>query len=69
MDSRELIVAEIHTAAVKSGEALDAERQKMAALPRSDLEARRVQALRIQAAAVEHQRCLDALFQTARSSK
>lgn len=66
MDSRELIAREIEAAAVKSGEALDVERRKMAQLPRSSSAARRVQSLKIQAAAVEHERCLQALFQTAR---
>ena len=68
MDSREIIRVELHNAAVKAGEALDAERQKLARIPRSDAAARRAQALKIQAAACEHQRCLEALFQTERSN-
>jgi hypothetical protein len=60
----EEIRAEIHTAAVDAQEAVDRERQKLAEIPRNDFDRRRVQALRVQAAQVEAQRCLDALFST-----
>jgi hypothetical protein len=52
--------AELHNAAVEASERLDAERQKLTEI--SEPGARRAQALRIQAAAIEAQRCLDALF-------
>ena len=58
------IRAEIHNAAVRAQEAVDRERQKLAEIPRRDFDRRRVQALKIQAAQVEAQRCLDALFST-----
>lgn len=65
MDStREIIAREIEQAAVKATEALDAERRKMAHIPKNNTIARRSQALKIQAAAFEQERCLKALFQT-----
>lgn len=56
--------AGIHNAAVAAQEAVDRERQALAAIPKREIDKRRVQALKVQAAAAELDRCLAALFST-----
>jgi len=65
LNSREQIKKQVHDAAVVAGERLDALRQELARC--ADPDRRRLLSLRIQAAAVERDKCLAALFVTPRT--
>lgn len=65
MNTREQIVKQTHDAAVGASDKLDALRQQLA--HENDPERRKVLQLRIQAAAVERDNLLQALFATPRT--
>jgi hypothetical protein len=65
ISSREHIQRQLQTASLGASEKLDALRQQLA--HETDPERRRALSLKIQAAAIERDRCLQALFATPRT--